>query len=358
MQIFRFHGDEFLITAPEKGREEIGALFREIKKMAENIGPLKGQPVSFSISAGAVVYPDDGQSREDLVNNLEHSLEFAKEKWRGDLVFFSQEIAEKHKRFQVLKEDLGNSIRNGFSGFELYFQPLVSPGTHRIAGCECLLRWKGERIQDSGPSEFIGVLEYYGHICKVGDWVMEEALRQQKEWEGKYGDICVSFNVSYQQFLKEGFVDRLIQKAREYQVNTNHVTVELTESCAVEEPEALAAMFARLRAEGFRMALDDFGTAYASLELLKKLPTDFVKIEHSFVRELAKSGHEIDLMIIENLLGLCKRLNYSSIVEGVENEEVDRIVGAMDVTYLQGYCYSKPVCKGEFEKMLDGQRGK
>ena len=101
-------------------------------------------------------------------------------------------------------------IKNDFKGFELYFQPFIDPNNSRIAGCECLLRWKGERIKDSYPMEFIKVLEDYGDIHEVGFWVMEQAIRQQAEWRDLYGELRISFNVSYQQFLDETFEERAI----------------------------------------------------------------------------------------------------------------------------------------------------
>ncbi len=356
MCVYRFGGDEFLINALGMEKEEVRDFFEEIKTMAENLGPVGGQKISLSVSAGAVLYPEHGNSREHLINDLEHSLERAKSKYRGNIVLFSREIVEIHNRLRVLKEDLKNSIQNGFQGFELYFQPLVSTESDHIIGCESLLRWKGERIKDSYPVEFIKILEDNGSILQVGDWVMEEAIKQQTIWKEKYGELNVSFNVSYQQFMQEDFVDRLLEKAEKYGVNPTYMIIELTESCQVEQPEGLAAIFKRLKSEGFRIALDDFGTAYSSMELLKKLPADYIKIEHSFVRELAEQGHEIDFIIIENLLSLCGRLHCKSVVEGVENGAVEKIIKRMHPTYLQGYYYSKPVCRTKFEELLQADR--
>lgn len=280
-------------------------------------------------------------------------MEYAKTNRRGDLVFFSVEIARKHERGLALREDLNQSIKKDFRGFELFFQPFVNPGTNLIAGCECLLRWKGEKIKDSYPMEFIKVLEDYGGIREVGFWVMEQAIKQQVAWRDTYGELQVSFNVSYQQFMDEDFENRLISYGEKYGVNPSYMIIELTESCQVDKPQELASMFDRLRGRGFKVALDDFGTAYASLEMLKCLHVDYIKVEHSFVRELSEPGHDIDYVIIDNLLRMCRRLGYDSIVEGVENDKVADIVGEMDVTLLQGYYYSRPVCRNDFEKLLE-----
>ncbi len=350
--IYRFSGDEFLIIYPHVSIEVIYPLFQKVSEEIAVLDNSQGQVVRVRISGGVTFYPNEGCTRERLINNLEHSLEYAKKNCRGTLVAFNQEIADMQKRTQILYEDLKNSIRSGFSGFELYFQPLVVSETGKIGGCEALLRWKGERIKDSYPSEFIKILEDHGDISDVGLWVMEQAFYHQKKWQKIYPEFHCSFNVSYQQFMNEAFVDTLLQKAKLIGVNADKMIIELTESCHVQEPESLAKAFHRLRKNGFMIALDDFGTAYSSMEMLKYLPVNYIKIEHSFVKDLGSDGHEIDYIIIENLLDLCKKLNCKSVVEGVENGYVKEVIEKMDVDYLQGYYFSRPVPEEEFEKML------
>lgn len=352
-RLYRFSGDEFLVIAFDADAGRVQEFYEKVCREADGAELRDGQKITIGASAGAVAFPRDADTREALITKLEHSLEYAKTNHRGTLVFFSEEIARKHERGLALREDLNQSIKNNFHGFELFFQPFVNPETNLIAGCECLLRWKGEKIKDSYPMEFIKVLEDYGGIRDVGFWVMEQAIKQQVAWRDTYGELQVSFNVSYQQFMDEDFEDRLISYVEKYGVNPSYMIIELTESCQVDKPQELASMFDRLRGRGFKVALDDFGTAYASLEMLKCLHVDYIKVEHSFVRELSEPGHDIDYVIIDNLLTMCRRLGYDSIVEGVENGKVADIVGEMDVTLLQGYYYSRPVCRNDFEKLLE-----
>lgn len=352
-KLYRFSGDEFLVIAFDADLQRVQKFYEKVCRETDTIELGNGQKITIGASAGAVMFPQDADTREALITKLEHSLEYAKTNRRGTLVFFSEEIARKHERGLALREDLNHSIKNGFQGFELYFQPFVNPEKHVIAGCECLLRWKGEKIKDSYPMEFIKVLEDYGGIREVGFWVMEQAIKQQVLWRDIYGSLKVSFNVSYQQFMDVDFEDRLISYMEKYGVDPSCMIIELTESCQVDRPQELASLFDRLRERGFKVALDDFGTAYASLEMLKCLHVDYIKVEHSFVRELSEPGHDIDYVIIDNLLAMCRRLGYDSIVEGVENRKVADIVGEMDATLLQGYYYSRPVCRSDFEKLLD-----
>lgn len=357
-ELFRFSGDEFLILTSTRDKEKVKDFYAKISGEADAVELKDEQRISVSVSGGGVLFPEDADSREKLINKLEISLGYAKNNQRGALVFFTEEIASRHKRGLVLRDDLKQCIKNDFKGFELYFQPFVNPQTHLIAGCECLLRWKGDKITDSYPMEFIKVLEDYGGIREVGFWVMEQAVRQQVAWREQYGNLRVSFNVSYQQFMDDDFEDRLLSYVEKYKAEPAYMIIELTESCQVDRPQELASMFDRLRARGFKLALDDFGTAYSSLEMLKCLHVDYIKVEHSFVRELSEPGHDIDYVIIDNLLEMCKRLGYDAIVEGVENDKVADIVGGMDVTLLQGYYYSRPVCRADFEKLLDADKAK
>lgn len=355
-KVYRFNGDEFVFVLPNGTVEDVTELFQEIYKRAGKINLEDGQKIELSFSAGAVIYPLENGNTDMLVNRLELSLGHVKSENRGCLVFYSEDIIKREKRRRLLKKELRDSIDNDFRGFELYYQPWMDKAGKRVVGCEALLRWKGEQIKDSYPGEFIPILEETEDIITVGRFVMREAMKQQKEWEKKYGSILVSFNVSYRQFLEENYVEEVKAAAKYYGVNPNNMVIELTESNSVQAPDILADVFARLRDAGFRLALDDFGTGYASLEMFKKLPSDGIKIEHSFVRELAKEGHDIDLAIIKSILFLCKDLGQYVVVEGVENEEVDEIVRSLEPGYLQGYFYSKPICKSEFEEYIEKQQ--
>lgn len=352
-ELFRFQGDEFVIILPQKEGEEGKAFFEEIVKTAVTLGQSCGHVVSPSVSGGIVVFPQDGMGREELIRNLEHSLEHAKSHRKGDVVVFSKNIAERHNRDILLREELSRCIKNEFQGFQLYYQPLVDAKSHRVICCEALLRWKSSNITDSSPTEFIPILEASGEIIKVGLWVLDEALKKAKEWKERYHDITVSVNVSSQQLRDDLFVKHLLQKKDELGINPNSIVIELTESCNVEEPEYLAAQFTKLREHGFRIALDDFGIAYSSLGLLRTLPADSVKIDHSFVRELAREKNEIDLAIIESVVSLCQRLNMHTVIEGIENSQIEEIVSSFKVSLYQGYHYSKPITEAEFEKMLE-----
>lgn len=350
--VYRFNGDEFIVSFKGSDLEKAKNCFESILNQVDGLVLENGRKIKLTFSAGAILSIPGQLTKDCMVDRLEDTLDFVKKTKKGTIAFYSKQIAQKMHRIQLLKKELKASILNNFEGFEVHYQPWMDVQGMRISGCEALLRWKGKEITDAGPAEFIPILEESDDILSVGDFVMRESMKQQKLWEKKYGEFVVSFNVSYRQFLQEDYVEKLEKTAKEIGVNPCNMIIELTESCRVQAPNLLADVFRRLRRVGFKIALDDFGTGYASMEMLKRLPVDGVKIEHSFVRELEKEGHDMDFAIIESILHLCNRVGRDVIVEGVENREVDMIVRDMNVKYLQGYFYSKPICKTDFEKLM------
>ena len=356
MKLYRFGTDEFMIILPGGTQDSTRSLFNRIADAVRMSRVMNGTIIRVSISGAAVMYPEDCVKKDDMVEKLDYSMGYVKKHHPGKMTFYSEQLAREQERKNLLKEDLIQSVQSEFKGFSLFFQPLVEPVTERINGAETLLRWKGEVIQDSYPAEFIDILEETGYIRQVGLWVMEQTFLQKKAWEEKYGNLQLSFNVSYQQFMDQDFAAKVIKKANEIGVDKESVIIELTESCQVKDPESLANVFEELEKEGFKLALDDFGTAYSTMEMLRKLPIDYIKIDHSFVRELADEGHEDDYIIVDELVRLSNRLHHGAIIEGVENQSVVERLKDVNASLLQGYHYSKPVSKDAFEGLLDKQK--
>lgn len=348
--LIRFTGDEFMLLLSEKTDDEVFGIFNRIKAILSYLDMRDGNVINLSVSGGAQRYPIEGCGIYDYIDHLEIAMDYVKRHKKGNLAFYSGEIEKVQNRKIEIKRELRKSIDNNFEGFELYFQPWIDSKTNKICGCESLLRWKTDKIKDSGPGEFIPILEEDDGIIQVGKWVMREAMKQQRLWQDRFGDFKVSFNVSYRQFLEKGYIEDVVDTAKFLGVKTENIIIELTESCDVENPESLAAVFAKLRDYGFNIALDDFGTGYASMELLRNLPADIIKIEHKFVSGLKNNDNLVDLSIIEAIMLLCSRIGCKVVVEGVENEDVDEIIRNMGYSYLQGYFYSRPVNRKEFEE--------
>lgn len=350
-QVYRMEGDEFIIISPGDSREETRKLFEKIRKMASRLSLDDGGIVNISISGGGVLYPDDGLKRDALLSNMEHSLEHAKKYDRGKLVFFSEDIARQHNRSIQIRHAVTEDIHNQYKGFELYYQPLVDVKSQRVVCCEALLRWFHDSAGPVSAGELVKFLEHSGEILEVGYWIVDQVFQKAKRWQEKFGGLMVGFNVSYLQFKDSLFVDRLIQMAKEYQLNPEYITIELTESSKVEDFQDLAKSFERLREFGFKISLDDFGIAYSTLLLIRNLPANSVKIDHSFIRNLT-TENTVDLAIIESVVSLCRQLNINVVAEGVENREILEIMKQYPITFFQGYYFAKPMPVDQFESII------
>lgn len=351
MSVYRLEGDEFVVIHPFGDRESAQRLFYELRRQAFDLGSKELQMVNLSISGGAVFYPEQGLKREVLLSNLEHSMEHAKGHRRGELVFFSQSIATKHNRTIRIKNALTESIREGFQGFELYFQPMVDTKERKVICCEALLRWHSDEIRDVGAAEAVKLLEASGEINVVGRWVAEQVFKKARKWQQEYEGFTVGFNASYVQFKDDSFSGWLIQKAEEYGADPSLISIELTESSKVENFENLAKHFQKLRDFGFKISLDDFGIAYSTLLLIRNLPADSVKIDHSFTLNLTKDN-VVDLAIVESVVSLCRKLKIDVVAEGIETKEILEIMNQYPVSLLQGYYFAKPVPEQSFEDMI------
>ncbi len=349
--LYRLDGDEFLIVSPGESREGTAILFTQVRELAKNLGEGRDNGINLSLSGGAVMYPEDGQKRDMLLRNMEHSMEHAKQSSRGNLIFFSREIAQQHNHILQVRQDIARSIFRDFEGFELYFQPIVDAKYHRVVCCEALLRWSGATVGRTDISEVIKLLEANGEIITVGRWIVDAVFRYAKQWQERYGRLTVGFNTSYLQFKDDKFVDYIIEKAKQYGVDPTLISIELTESCDVDDFARLADGFKRLRRFGFRISLDDFGIAYSTLLLVRNLPADSVKIDHSFVRNLTREN-KVDLAIIDSVVSLCKKLNIDVVAEGVETQQVMELMSSFPISLLQGYHFAKPMPAADFEKVI------
>ncbi len=363
--IYRFLGDCFLIDMKNTTESQACDMFRRLSlKNCEIVHP-SGQIVMVTCTGAGVAYPKDGRIKDELIAKLENALRVSKKRERGGLQLYTNEISEQNRRQAFLRAELTKSIKDNFKGFELNFQPIVDSRTRKTFACESLLRWhytdsSGREVNVS-PVEFIPLLEMTGEINTVGRFVARKAMSLSRLWNKKYGKIRVGFNVSYRQFQQLDFVDSILKDSAEQGVEPTDVVIELTESCKVDDIKTLGNDICLLEKRGFSVSLDDFGMEYSTLDLLREMmrmnvPIGSVKIDHTFVRELAEGKNEIDKSILESMVNMTKKLNLNVVVEGVENEEVEKLVTDMGANYLQGYLYSRPLSQEAFEERLAKER--
>lgn len=345
---YRGPGGKFYCITTEKSEHALDRIYQEMQKFSVEVPREMNLEIQLTISCGVAFFPQDAEDFETLHANVEYALEQAKKVGRGSIAQFSGQMHRKTVEKFRLQEVLRESVANNCRGFALVYQPLVNGETQEVYGAETLMRFYLPDGTLVSPMEFIPILEEDGTIRQVGEWLLNEALSQAALWRMENPDFVISVNVSYIQILQEGFremVTRIVEKSG---TPEKQLILELTESCKVSDPNGLRDDFEYFKNMGINMALDDFGTEYSSIALLRKLKPQWIKIDHTFVSSI--QDDEMDQAILEYIMNLSKQTRIKVCVEGVENEEILSVVQTYKPELLQGYYYSRPCSAEEFSK--------
>ena len=344
--VARLGGDEFAIV--QVGAEQpIGSITlaaRLIKDLGEPFDVL-GHQVVIGASVGISVSPDDGRESDLLLKNADMALYRAKEDGRGAYRFFESDMDAKMQRRRTLELDLRKAVVVG--EFELFYQPVVTLETRQIASFEALLRWHHPTRGLVPPGEFVPLLEEIGLITQVGNWVLKEACREAMRWPEA---ITVSVNLSPTQFKSGTLVLDVITALADSELPGRRLELEITESVLLQDTDETISTLNQLRDLGVRIAMDDFGTGYSSLGYLRKFPFDKIKIDRSFIADLADKPDSI--AIVRAVAGLSSTLGIATIAEGVETEEQLVQLVNEGCTQVQGYLFSEAKPANEIAGVL------
>ncbi len=295
-----------------------------------------GKELRLSVRVGIAVAPGDGLEAEILLHNAEAALIKCRDS-QEHYSFYSREI---HQRMSQ-KLNLENRLRVALEKdqFVLFYQPKVDSKTGDLTGVEALLRWEDPERGLVPPGEFIPLLEETGLIVEVGNWVIDRAVADYRDWQTKGIRIpMVAVNVSPRQLRHKRFVDRINHAVDE--VGEGHLELEITESVLMEDTEGSIKTLGILRELGAQVAIDDFGTGYSSLSYLSRMPVTALKIDQSFVFNMTKGPN--DLAIVTSIISLAHSMNLMVIAEGVETEEQARLLRLLSCDQMQGYLYGRP----------------
>ena len=350
--LYRIDGDRFAVHYPYAVASDMQAIYNRAAEEAKEIRLSEKVDVSLTLSAGVCIYPQNAETPEKLRRNTQRAFERAKREGKNQITFYSQEIREQYIKKLRFTEVLKHSVKENFKGFELYYQPIVDPVTRKIVECEALLRWKNDEFPKASPADFIPILEETGLIKEVGEWVVENAISQVKQWGDK--NLIVNVNVSYKQLKDGNFAEYVLKIIDEYGYDPTKLVIELTESCKAHDISLLMKTLDKLREQHVLVALDDFGTGYASLDVLQDVSADLVKIEQKFVSGCR--DNKVDRNIVKHIILLAHSLDMKVCMEGVETEEICQVAEEEKADTLQGYYFSRPVPAEEFGRMLQGNR--
>lgn len=310
-----------------------------------------GQELQITVSIGVAEYPEAAQTALELINCAEIVMFKGKDLGKNMIQYFDTPILNEFLQSVEIENKLKEAIFN--KSFELNYQPQFYAGNRKLRGVEALIRWQDSPGHYISPSTFIPLAEKNGAIMPIGNWVVEESIRQYAAWHEQYGvDFVMSINISSMQYRKESFVNDLIRILNEYHVAPSSIEIEITESILIDDFNSVSEKLKLLKDYGVRISLDDFGTGFSSLSYLKKLPIDTLKIDKSFIDTvLTDSATRI---ITESIINMVKALGFESIAEGVEQEQQYRYLHAIGCDVIQGYLFGRPQTPKQIEELLQG----
>ncbi|MCZ2720589.1 EAL domain-containing protein [Marinomonas sp. 15G1-11] len=337
--VCRLGGDEFVAVIKDP------LFIQGITSFVDNLKNTIGKPIEIAGNAlivtpsiGISQYPKDGENHDTLLKNADAALYLAKENGRNRYEFFTSSLSRMAAERVSLERDLRNALQK--KQFELFYQPQIDLKTGELIGCEALIRWHHPKRGRVPPDAFIPIAEETGLIVEIGHWVLEEALQQLSLWTTDNSSFNMAINFSARQFNEDvpEVMKSLLQK---YQIDGKKVTLEITESLLIKQPDQAINMLTKIRSLGINIALDDFGTGFSSLSYLKKFPLDKLKIDRSFIKEMHRNKD--DIAITKSIIATAKHFDLTTIAEGVENEQQVTLLQEIGCDHIQGYFYSKPV---------------
>jgi diguanylate cyclase (GGDEF)-like protein/PAS domain S-box-containing protein len=349
--VSRLGGDEFALVQVG-GEPQDTAASALASRLIEVVGApyiVQGHQMIIGTSIGISVAPDDGSDPDQLLKNADMALYRAKADGRGTYRFFETGMDARAQARRLLELDLRSALLRG--EFEVYYQPIHDLKANQITCFEALVRWNHPLRGMIPPADFIPLAEDTGLIVPIGDWVLRKACTDAAGWSQ---EVDVAVNLSPVQFKNRNLVPSVIAALSASGLGARRLELEITESVLLQDSESTIATLHKLRHLGVRISMDDFGTGYSSLSYLRSFPFDKIKIDRSFVHELASRGDS--MAIVRAVTGLGKSLGISTTAEGVETSEQLALLRSEGCTEVQGYLFSPPRPAAEVEKMLSKGR--
>ena len=337
--VARVGGDEFLLLLTNVATQEsIAQVATRLIQGLSHPYQVEGREVMISCSVGIAMYPD-GCSHAKLIARADAAMYAAKRAGGSSHCFYSPAMdADAEAQF-----DLTRDLRKAIAGkeFELHYQPKIDAKSGKVTAVEALLRWKHPTRGVLLPNTFIPIAERFGLIGPIGNWVIEDACRQSRQWRDKGLRMRVAINLSAHQMRQDDIVERITGALETHRIHPSLLTCEITESTAMEDTKTTQTTFRRLGELGTHLSIDDFGTGYSSLAYLRKLPAEELKIDRSFIMDLEHSADA--RAVVDAVIKLAHALGLKVVAEGVENQRQQAVLEQMGCDEMQGFLFAKPM---------------
>jgi len=351
--IGRFGSDEFAILMDDIDSDKhMSSLAKKLLDTLAQPFKIKKQELFVTASIGVSIYPNDGEDAETLLRNADIAMYRAKELGKNNYQFYSDNLSAQVFERLTLENHLRRAVEQ--NEFILYYQPQLDARKQRIIGVESLLRWHHPDLGLVSPNNFIPHLEETGLIEQVGDWLLETACRQSREWhDAGWSYLHMSVNISGRQFNNPNFISSVHNIISTTNINPEFLELEITESMLMRNASATINALHSLSELGVRFAIDDFGTGYSSLSYLRRFPIDTIKIDRSFIHDVTDNPD--DAAIASAIIVMAQSLSLNVIAEGVENQEQMDFLSSRNCHYLQGNFFSRPLPADELTQLLEKQ---
>ncbi|KOS69663.1 diguanylate cyclase [Lysinibacillus contaminans] len=337
--VYRYNSDEFIFLLKDATFEKIEKVASELLEALKQPFIIDGQEYFISVSIGISLSPADGNDLETLVRKADQALFSVKEHGRSHFRYFRDDMTTAFPNEALMESHLRRAIE--FDELSIHLQPQIDLTTNRIDSFEALLRWNNRKFGFVSPAQFIPIAEASGLIINIGDWVIEEVCRYQKEWKDLgYRPVRIAVNISPKQFRREDFARKINDALNKYDVEPTLLEVEITESSMTNVNETFSIL-SDLKHLGVHVSVDDFGTGYSSLSYLKKYPIDTIKIDQSFIADIAKD--EKNEAIIKAIISMSHNLGLEVVAEGIEELFQVAFLKRYRCQKGQGYLYNKPL---------------
>lgn len=344
----RLGGDEFVIFTENEDTGTAEDILERIQNAFSKPLKIGNETHQISASVGVSIYPNDGLDSGSLLRNADIAMYQAKNSGANHC-FYRDNMGANLQRQLDIAQRLATAINENL--LELHYQPLVDLRSGHFIGSEALLRWQDNKYGRLSPAEFIPIAEDRRLACELGDWVFKTACKQLRNWrlEDKRFRGKMAINLSAQQLEEQGLVERFEAITHEFGIHPGALTLEITESAMMLDPDQAINILNQLKEVGFGLAIDDFGTDYSSLAYIKKFDIDKLKIDMSFVQSMLKDRN--DFAIVKATIAMARELNISTLAEGIEHMSEAQTLYALGCQEGQGYLFGKPAPANKFAEL-------